>query len=134
MTNTLSVARAATLLPLLLLAASCATVPDQEGTDPKLTEALVGKVAGKPQMCIPLDDARSGEVYRGAILYRTSRKLNYVSVSPGCSTFTRDPIFVNKLYSNRLCRGDIVEFVDRTGGIPGPSCVLGDFTPYRTPR
>ena len=129
-----SIVRTITLLPLFVFAASCATVPEQEGTDPKLTEALAGKVAEKPRMCIPLDEARSGEVFRGAILYRTSRRLNYVSTSPGCRTFANDPIFVNRVYSSQLCRGDIVQFVDRTSSIPGPACVLGDFTPYRSPR
>jgi len=31
------------------------------------------------------------------------------------------------------CRGDIVRTVDRYSGIPGPSCVMGDFIPYRRP-
>lgn len=125
-----------TSLAVLLAAGTmaCSTTPPPTGPDEKLAEALVGKVAEAPRSCIDLDEARAGEVFRDVIVYRTSRALNYVNSTPGCRTFSSDPIFVNKVFGSRLCRGDTVQFVSRSGGIPGPVCVLGDFTPYRTPR
>ena len=52
----------------------------------------------------------------------------------GCNSFDSDPIFVNDVRGSQLCRGDVVRLISRTGGIQGPFCVLGDFTPYRTPK
>ncbi len=133
MAEQLSVMRLAAFIPLLGLAA-CSSTPPSTGSDDRLAAALAGKVAEAPRSCIDLDDARSGEVLRDVIVYRTSKTLSYVNSTPGCRAFSTDPIFVNRVFGSRLCRGDTVQFVERTGGIPGPVCVLGDFTPYRTPR
>lgn len=120
---------------VLLLTASCATVPEDEGTDPKLTEALKGKVAEKSRSCIQLDEANSAEVYRGAITYSPSRSLTYVNMSPGCRTSIPDPLYVVEPMTGRqLCKGDTVKFVDRLSHMPGGFCILGDFTPYRAKR
>jgi hypothetical protein len=117
-----------------VMAASCSSTPPPSGPDTKLAEALAGKVAEAPRSCINLVDARSAEVLRDVIVYRTSRKLIYVNSTPGCRSFTNDPIFVNKVFGSQLCRGDSVQFIERAGGVPGPICLLGDFTPYRVPR
>lgn len=118
----------------LILTASCATVPQEEGPDPKLAEALKGMHAEKARSCIPLDEARSAKVYRGAILYTPGRRLSYVNNSPGCQTNDYDPLFVVETFGTQLCKGDTVKFVDRISGMPGGFCVLGDFTPYRSRR
>ncbi len=99
-----------------------------------LANELAGKVAEKPRTCIPLDEARSAKVYKNALVYRASRRLTYVNESKGCSAFDSDPIFINEVRGTQLCRGDVVRTVSRAGSIPGPFCVLGDFTPYRAPR
>jgi hypothetical protein len=51
------------------------------------------------------------------------------SLGPSCGIGSNDiPVF--EPLGNQYCRGDIVRSVDRTSGIPGPSCVLGDFVPH----
>lgn len=134
MAEQLSVMRALAPLPLLVLAAACASMPPARDDSADLAKELTGKIAEKSRTCIPLDDARGAKVFNDAIVYRTSRRLSYVNAAKGCSSFDPDPIFVNVTTSSQLCRGDVVRTVSRAGGIPGPFCVLGDFTPYRTPK
>lgn len=125
--------RSLILLPLLVLA-SCAGVSSRSPDDSAaLAKELAGKTAGQPRSCIPLNDARSPKAYRDALVYRTSRRLTYVNAARGCDSFDPDPIFVNRLMTSQLCRGDVVQLVSRAGAIPGSFCVLGDFTPYRAP-
>jgi hypothetical protein len=134
MAEQLSVIRILTALPLLVLAASCASMPPGRDDSADLATELTDKVAEKPRSCISLDDASGAKIFDDAILYRTSRRLSYVNAAKGCRTFDSDPIFVNHVQGSQLCRGDVVRTVSRSGGIPGPFCVLGDFTPYRTAK
>jgi hypothetical protein len=135
MAEQFSVMRIFAALPLLVLAASCASMPPGRDDSADLAKELAGKVAEKPRTCISLDDARSAKVFDEAILYRTSRRLTYVNNAKGCRAFDPDPIFVNDVRSgSQLCRGDVVRLISRVGGISGPFCVLGDFTPYRAPK
>ncbi len=115
-------------------ASACAPVPTPGGPDVKLTAATAGLVAGKPQQCIDLSDANGAEAFDGGIIYRGHSRITYVNLSPGCRRAGSDDIFINRVTSSPLCRGDIVQFADRNSGIAGGSCVLGDFTPYRKPH
>jgi len=134
MAQQLSLIRLAASLPVMALVASCAGMATQRDDSADLAKELAGKVAEKPRSCISLDEARSAKVYKDALVYRTSRRLTYVNAAKGCSAFDPDPIFINEVHGSQLCRGDVVRTISRTAAIPGPFCVLGDFTPYRTPR
>lgn len=134
MAEQLSVIRLALLAPVLALVASCATMGPPRDDAADMAKELAGKVAEKPRTCIPLDDARGAKIYRDAILYRVSRRLTYVNDAKGCTSFDPDPIFVSEVRGSQLCRGDVVKLVSRVGGFQGPFCILGDFTPYRTPK
>jgi len=134
MAKQLSLMRLSPLLLLMGLIASCATMGTERDGTADLAQELAGKIAEKPRICIPLDEARSAKIYKDALVYRASRRLTYVNESKGCSAFDSDPIFINEVRGSQLCRGDVVRTVSRAGSIPGPFCVLGDFTPYRTPR
>jgi hypothetical protein len=134
MAQQLSLIRLAAPLPAMALLASCAGMAMQRDDTPDLAKELAGKVAEKPRTCIPLDQARRARIFKDALVYRASRRLTYVNASKGCNAFDPDPILINQVYGSQLCRGDVVQTVSRAGNIPGPFCVLGDFTPYRTPR
>ncbi len=122
------------VLPLFALMASCTSLPLARDDSADLAKETVGKVAEKPRSCIALDDARGAKLFNDAIVYRVNRRLSYVNAAKGCNAFDTDPIFVNEVSNGQLCRGDIIRLISRSGGIPGPTCVLGEFTPYRTPR
>ena len=134
MAEQFSVIRSAALLPFLMLAASCAGMATSRDDSADMAKELAGKIAERPRSCISLDDARGAQIFNDAIVYRVSRRLSYVNGAKGCNSFDSDPIFVNEVRSSQLCRGDVVRLLSRSGGIAAGFCVLGDFTPYRTPR
>ncbi len=102
-----------------------------------LERNLGGKVAGRPVSCIPSRTAdQTIRVSDDILLYRVSGNLVYRNELRGsCPGLARDDdIIVSRTSGIGPCRGDIIHLVDRTSGLAGPSCVLGEFTPYRTPR
>jgi hypothetical protein len=120
---------------VLLLASACATTGSarDDVPDPAFVKALSGKVAGTPRSCISLNDARQSTTYRSAIVYRVSSRLSYVNDLGKCPFLRDDNILVTKTFGSQLCRGDIVNMVDRGSHFPSGSCAFSDFVPYATP-
>lgn len=111
-----------------------ALTPDQLAL---LDRHLGGKVAGEPVSCIP-STSGSMETIRvsdSVLLYRVSGRLVYKNdLRSSCPGLARDnDVIVSRSFGTGPCRGDIIRLVDRASGIGGPSCSLGNFTPYRTP-
>lgn len=101
-----------------------------------LDRELGGKVAGEPVSCIPGRTAdQTIRVSDDILLYRVSGRLVYKNdLRSSCPGLARDnDIIVSRTTGTGPCRGDIITLVDRTSGISGGSCSLGEFTPYRTP-
>ena len=99
-----------------------------------LTRELDGKVAGAPVNCI--SDFNADDMIRvsdNILLYRVSGRLVYKNtLRSSCPGLARDTdIVVTEQFGGQKCRGDLVRLVDRTSGIPGPVCSLGEFVPYR---
>lgn len=142
MTRYLATITVAALAPALLSA--CAAPQRQanaEALNPEqlalLERNLGGKVAGRPVSCIPSRSAdQTVRVSDDILLYRVSGNLVYRNeLRSSCPGLARDDdIIVSRTTGIGPCRGDIIHLVDRTSGVQGPSCVLGEFTPYRTPR
>jgi hypothetical protein len=124
------------VLPMALLTGCATTSQTAQGPDPKLTAALDGKVAGKSQSCIPLDEASGNEIFRDAILYRTGRNKYWLADAPGCGSArgANDYILVQNVFGSQLCRGDLIRLVDRTSGFQGGACSVRSFTPYAKPK
>lgn len=100
-----------------------------------LDKQLAGKVAGEPVHCLN-SNSRSYQTIRVSddiLLYRASGKLVYRNNLRGsCPGLARDhDVMVIRNYGTGTCKGDIFHLVDRSSGIRGPSCVLGEFVPYR---
>lgn len=109
--------------------------PDQLAT---LDRHLGGKVAGQPVRCITQSNAdQTIRVSDAILLYRVSGRLVYRNDLRGtCPGLARDSdimVFTNQTGMGP-CAGDFFHLVDRSSGIRGPSCTLGEFTPYRTPE
>lgn len=99
-----------------------------------LEKELKGKVAGEPRNCIY--NSRNVNAIRisdDTLLYRESGRTVYMNkLRSSCPGLTRgDDIMVVETYSGQLCSGDIIRLVDRTSGIQGPVCSLGEFVPYK---
>jgi hypothetical protein len=114
--------------------ADTAPAPIRDKEAKILAKELKGKVAGEPRNCI--SNTRNVDAIRisdDTLLYRESGRVVYVNKLRGsCPGLTRgDDIMVVETYSGQLCSGDLIRLVDRTSGIPGPVCSLGEFTPYR---
>ncbi len=131
-----------TCLTGILLATSSCTAPDVASTPApigekqakQLEKELMGKVAGKPVNCIPASRSDSPiRISDDMLLYRGSGRLVYQNrLRWSCPGLARDDdILVTETFGGQYCRGDIIRLVDRSSGITGPSCVLGEFTPYR---
>ena len=125
-----------TLLPIL---ASCAPMdstpkPLTDKQSALLAKALNGKVAGEPVNCI--SDFNATNLIRVSddiLLYRVSGRLVYQNrLRSSCPGLARDSdIIVSEQFGSQKCRGDLLKLVDRTSGIQGPVCSLGEFVPYR---
>jgi hypothetical protein len=128
-----------TLALPLLLPAACGEVdstpkPLTEKQSESLTKELAGKIAGKPVSCI--SDFNSTNVIRisdDILLYRVSGNLVYKNnLRSACPGLARDSdVIVSEQFGSQKCRGDLLKLVDRSSGIQGPVCSLGDFVPYR---
>lgn len=96
---------------------------------------LGGKTAGEPVSCISnatgVDTIRVSD---NILLYRVSGRLVYKNELRGsCHGLARgNDVIVTRTTGAGPCRGDIIRLVDRTSGIGGSSCALGDFVPYRS--
>ena len=132
---------AAIALPLSL-AAACSQVdstpvPLTEKQSAVLMKELDGKVAGKPVNCISDFNAYNTiRVSDNILLYRVSGRLVYKNnLRSSCRGLSSDnDIIVSEQFGGQKCRGDIIRLVDRTSGMPGGFCSLGEFVPYRAEK
>ncbi len=125
-------------LPLLTLA-SCAEMdstpkPLTDKQAETLNRQLEGKVAGAPVSCI--SDYNATNLIRisdDILLYRVSGNLVYRNnLRFSCPGLARDSdIIVTEQFGSQKCRGDLLKLVDRTSGMQGAVCSLGEFVPYR---
>jgi hypothetical protein len=110
---------------------SCAAPPSD--TAPRRPAAeLVGRTVGPPQRCVLIhqnEGLRISTTDRHMVLYGSGKTVFANDLRPGCG-FGAEDILVSQPLGSFHCRGDIVRSVDRYSGIPGPSCVLGDFVLY----
>lgn len=135
-----------TVLLALPLLAACAPAgsaePGAAVLTPKqaevLNKQLGDKVAGEPVTCLN-SGARTYQTIKVSddiLLYRASGRLVYRNNLQGsCPGLARDNDFmVVRSYGTGTCRGDFFHLVDRSSGIRGPTCVFGEFVPYRKPE
>jgi hypothetical protein len=122
------------LLPLLLLAAGCAaTGADGPSRDQlALTEDLQGRTAGAPRACVPTRPTQSLQIVdRQTLVYRDRDTIWVNRLGDDCPGMRPFSTLILEAYGSQYCRGDRVRTVERQNAIPGPSCVLRDFVPYR---
>jgi hypothetical protein len=126
----------------LTLVAACGQVdstpkPLIEKQSAMLMKELNGKVAGTPVNCISDFNATNTiRVSDNILLYRVSGRLVYQNtLRSACSGLARDnDIIVSEQFGSQKCKGDIIRLVDRTSGMSGGVCSLGEFVPYRSEK
>lgn len=119
------------ILAFALVLSSCAAPqPGAERRGPPVE--LAGATAGAPRRCLVLnqfDSLRVSENDPHTLVYGSGRTIWANQL--GQCRFGHDDVLVLEPTGSQLCGGDIVRSFDRNSRIPGPSCVLGDFVPYK---
>jgi hypothetical protein len=122
--------------PGLLLAAGLASVTPAATHDRDPLREFAGRVAGAPVRCLDAD--RAGNLMaldQRTLVYRESgRRIWRNDLPAACPGLNDDSIIVIELFGNGPCQGDRFHTIERSGGIPGPSCRLGSFVPYDKPK
>ncbi len=125
------------LIPAVLAVAALAAAPaasarEKLAPEAKLAKLLEGRVAGEPEDCISLSQARSSQVIDGtAIVYRVGSTLWVNRPESGAASLDDDDILVTRLITDRLCSIDTVELRDRSSHFYSGFVSLGEFVPYR---
>jgi hypothetical protein len=103
----------------------------------ELDRYLAGRVAGRPQSCLPTYRSQDMVVIdENTILFREgSNRIWRTEMLGGCSGLgTPGRALVTRQFgSGQLCRGEIAQVVDTTAGFYSGSCSFGDFVPYTGP-
>lgn len=121
------------LLPLLLLAAGC-VAPDSRGSDETAAfeRELAGRVAGSTETCIPTSQGANLRIVDGrTLVYEQGRTLWVNRLDSPCPGMRPMDTLIVELHGSQYCRGDHFRSTSTGNTIPGPICVLNDFTPYR---
>lgn len=125
-----TIAIVATGAAALALAPSVGAKERQTG-EQKLEELLEGRIAGKPDNCIPTYQSGNLQVIDGtALVYRRGKTI-WVNIPEHPEGLDDNDILVTYPTSgSQLCRLDRVETRDRTGHFVNGIVFLGDFVPY----
>ncbi len=123
------------LLPLLLILAGCAaTGTDGPSRDQEaLSRELADRVAGESVSCIS-PTSSSGAltiVDSRTLVYREGRTLWVNRLRDQCPGLRPLDTLIVEVQGSRYCRDDRFRSLQSGSSIPGPTCLLGDFTPYR---
>ncbi len=119
-------------MALLTLASPVPASRPKLTPEQKVSLALTGLSAGEPERCIRLSPRPSWTVHGSVILFQVGSRHVWKNTTRGqCGGF--DDILVTRLWRNQLCKGDLIQTVDRTTGHFSGTCVLGEFVPYRQP-
>ena len=132
-------------LPLVLIAAalaSCTTAAPQQlqrsdRAEVELQSLVAGKVAGKPQSCLPgFRTENMIVVDDNTVFYRAGSQLYRQDFMGGqCNGLgSGHYALVTRQFGSTLCRGDIADVMDTSSGMSVGSCVMGDFVPYSRGR
>jgi hypothetical protein len=124
--------------PLMLiaaagLAASCSRPVTPPGND--FAQVTAGRVAGPAETCITSNPAENLHVIDPqTVAYGYGRTIYINRLQAACPALSQfNTLIVEGGTGGQYCRGDRVRGLEPGAIIPGPSCNLGDWVPYRQP-
>jgi hypothetical protein len=120
--------------PMLALAlGGCAAAgPVEDRESAALERQLAERVAGEPDRCVPRIGATAlHAVDRRTLVYDTPGTLWVNRLRGDCPGLRPDSAIVIETSGDSYCRSDRFRTIAAGSSIPGPTCLLGDFTPYR---
>lgn len=104
--------------------------PSQHGQD-FFARELAGHVAQAPKTCINSYQSENLRVIDSSTIAYGSGRTIYVNKLPGsCPAMQELNTLQVMAQGSQYCRGDRIRGIEPGAIIPGPWCVLGDWTPY----
>jgi len=125
--------RSTLIVAALLASAGCTRPATPAGS--VLAQQLSGRVAGPPQTCVTtLQGQNLRALDEGTLVYGDGPTIYVNRLPPGsCPGLKPLNTLIVDAQAGHICRGDRVRALEIGAIIPGPSCNLGDWVPYRTP-
>ncbi|HEY0012562.1 MAG TPA: DUF6491 family protein [Allosphingosinicella sp.] len=129
----MKIAAAALLALVLTGCAGRGSLEDRETS--ALERQLAERTAGEPRRCV----SRIGSVSLNAvdsrtIVYDTAGTLYVSRLRAACPGLRPDSTIVAEIHGDEYCANDRIRALEPGNRIPGPICLLGEFTPYRARR
>jgi hypothetical protein len=128
--------RMAILMGALALA-GCAASAEMQASDEaraskELAGALKGRTAGEPRDCISASGLNGPQIIDSdTLIYRESGRRIWVSeLGAKCPGMQPLNTIVIELHGSQICRNDRFRVLEGGSTIPGPTCMMGKFTPY----
>lgn len=120
------------LVAAVAMLASCSRPVSPPGSE--FAEVIAGRVAGPAESCVS-NDASSGlhAIDAQTLAYGSGRTIYINRLEGPCPGITPTSLLIVEVQGGRYCRGDRVRGRELGAGIPGPTCILSDFVPYRKP-
>ena len=120
------------LLLVFALAGCARSDVGTAGDEDALARELAGRVAGEARACVSVTpqqnlrsiDSRTLAYERGSTLWVNRLRSDCPAVDPYNTLIVEGS-------AGQYCRGDRVRGLEPGATIPGPICILGDWTPYR---
>jgi hypothetical protein len=121
------------LILLIALSGCAATGADSAGSQDALGRELAGLAAGDPANCVSSSGTGGSlqVVDSQTLVYRSGRTTWVNRLASTCPGMRPLDTLIVEANGSQYCRGDRIRSVSPGQSIPGPVCVLGDFTPYR---
>ena len=124
-------------LPLLFVAAGCAAAGTQsESRDQRaLARELADLTPGEAKRCVPTFQSEALSIVDSRTVVLRSGGTVWVNRLDGdCPGLRPMNTLIVEAHGSQYCSGDRIRGLESGTSIPGPICVLRDFTPYRKPR
>jgi hypothetical protein len=100
-----------------------------------LAKELEGRVAGAPESCVATSASQGLRVVDPrTLVYQSGGRVWVNRLAADCPGLRPLDTVVVEVHGGRYCRGDRVRGLSPGTTIPGPTCPLGDFVPYRLVR
>ena len=119
-------------LVFLLALASCSPVaPVPAGGDPFARE-LAGRISDPAQTCVSTIESQGLRAMDSqTIAYELGRTLWINRLDQACPAISPHNTIVAESHGAQYCRGDRIRGLETGATIPGPTCTLRNWVPYR---
>lgn len=119
------------LVPVLLAGCTPASAPAFQDT---FAQEVAGRSVGKAQSCIsPFGNQNLRIVNRQMLAYGHGTTIHVNRLRAPCPSLRPASTIIIEANGGQYCSGDHVRALDFGSTIPGPVCLLGEWTSYTKP-